>query len=143
MKLGFEDRVLNDRHFRNIALNGREVGFHLGVCLNYYRGLPVSCIENLELKVDGREIPPHLICVVINEKKFALDQLSGLHAEFWGIRKRIELEVYNGGLEPGEHEVALTLHLRNPYMRFAPRVYGAIDGSASKKMVLGAEAVAL
>jgi hypothetical protein len=56
MKLGFEDRVLSDRHFRNITLNGRKVGFHLGVCLNYYRGLPVSCIENLEVKVDGREI---------------------------------------------------------------------------------------
>ena len=143
MKLGFEERVLSDRHFRPITLNGRVIGFNLGLYLNYYRGLPVSCVENLELKVDGEAVPPHLLCAVINEKKFAIEQLSGLHAEFWGIRKRIDLEVYNGGLEPGEHEVELTLHLRNPYMRFAPRVYGMIDGSASKRMVLGEEAMAL
>lgn len=143
IKLGYDDRVLSGMHFRNITLNGRVVGFNLGVFLNYYRGLPVSCVENLELKVDGETIPPHLVCAVVNEKKFTIEQLQGLHAEFWGIRKRIDLEVYNGGLEPGEHEVELTLHLRNPYMRFAPRVYGMIDGSASKRMALAEEAIAL
>ena len=143
IKLGFDDRVLSERHFRPIVLNERVVGFNLGVYLNYYRGLHLSCIEQLELKIDGESVPPHLICIVANEKKFAIEQLASLHAEFWGIRKRIDLEVYNGGLAPGEHAVALTLHLRNPYMRFAPRVYGMVDGSASKNMVLGKEAVAL
>lgn len=143
MKLGFDDRVLSETHFRNITLNGKVVGFNLGVYLNYYRGLQVSCIENLEVKVDRQAAPAHLICVVVNEKKFDIGQLKGLHAEFWGIRNRIDLEIYNGGLEPGEHEIGLTLHLRNPYMRFAPRVYGMIDGSASKRMALGKEAIAL
>jgi len=143
MKLGFEDRVLSETHFRNIKLNGKVVGFNLGVFLNYYRGLPVSCIENLEVKVGGETVSPHLVCAVVNEKKFSVEQLASLHAEFWGIRKKIDLEIYNGGLEPGEHEVELTLHLRNPYMRFAPRVYGMIDGSASKKMALGEKAVEL
>jgi hypothetical protein len=113
------------------------------VYLNYYRGLPVSCIERLEVKLDGEAVPSHLICAVVNEKKFAVEQLKDLHAEFWGIRKSIDLEIYNGGLEPGEHEVDLTLHLRNPYMRFAPRVYGAIDSSASRKMALSMEVIVL
>jgi len=143
MKLGFENRVLSETEFRNITLNGKKVGFRLGVHLNYYRGLPVSCIENLEVTVDGQAVPPHLASIVVNEKKFTIEQLKDLHAEFWAIRRRIDLEIYNGGLEPGEHEVELTLHLRNPYMRFAPRVYGMIDGSATKRMALGEEAVAL
>jgi len=143
MKLGFEDRVLSKTHFRNITLNGKVVGFNLGVFLNYYRGLPVSSIENLEVKVHGEAVPPHQVCAVVNEKKFSVEQLSGLHAEFWGIRKKIDLEIYNGGLASGEHEVELVLHLRNPYMRFAPRIYGMIDGSARKRMTLGKEAKAL
>jgi len=143
MKLGFEERVLSNTDFRNIRLNGRVVGFNLGVFLNYYRGLPVSSIENLEVKVDDEAVPQHLVCAVVNEKKFSVEQLPSLHAEFWGIRKKVDLEIYNGGLESGEHEVELTLHLRNPYMRFAPRVYGMIDGSASKRMTLAEEASVL
>lgn len=139
MRLGFDERVLSDADFKNIRLNDTPVGFNLGVYLNYYRGVAFSCIDRLELKIDGETIPEHLLALVINEKKFTVAQLKTLHAEFWGIRKRLDIEVYNGGLAAGEHEVELTLELRNPYMRFAPRVYGMFDSSAHKTMQLNAE----
>ena len=143
MKLGFDDKVLDEKSFRNITLNGTTVGFHLGVYLNYYRGLHVSCIEKLEVKVDGETIPEHLIYFGINGKKFAIPQLKHLFAEFWGIKTMVHLEIYNNGLTEGEHEVEFILELRNESMRFAPRVYGAIDGSARKKMTLQKEAILL
>ena len=136
IKLGFEDNVLCEQSFRNIILNRVPVGFQLGINLNYYRGLHVSCIEKLEVKVDGEKIPEHLICFCINGKKFTLSQLKDLYAEFWGIKNTARLEIYNSGLSAGEHDVELTLELRSPYMRFAPRIYGAIDGSARKRMTL-------
>jgi hypothetical protein len=61
IKLGFDDKVLCEKSFRNIFLNGNQVGFNLGINLNYYRGLHVSCIEKLEVKVDGETIPEHFL----------------------------------------------------------------------------------
>lgn len=143
MKLGFEDRVLSQEHFRNIVLNEKQVGCSIGVYLNYYRGLPVSCIEKLELTIDGEIVPEQLICVAIRDKKFSVSQLKYLFSEFWGTRTRIDLEVYNGGLAHGRHDVGLTLELRSPYMRFAPRIYGALDSSSTKTMTLNEEPVTL
>jgi hypothetical protein len=76
------------------------------------------------------------MCFTINDKKFQIDKLKLLFAEYWGIKTKAHLEVYNGGLDPGEHEVKLILHLRSPYMRFGPGAYGAIDSSCTKKMIL-------
>lgn len=136
LKLGFDDRVLSEKTFKNIHLNNNPVGFNLGIKLNYYRGQHVSTIERLELSVDGQAIPQYLILFCINGKKFTISQLKELYAEFWPLRTTVNLEVYNGGLSAGEHEVELALELRIPYMKFAPRTYGSLDSSASKKMLL-------
>ena len=136
LKLGFDERVLPKKDFKNITLNGNKVGFTLGVRLNYYRGQHVSTIETLQLTVNGGIIPNYLILFCINGKKFPLSQLPDLYAEFWSLRTTAHLEVYNGGLPEGEHDIELTLHLRIPYMKFAPRTYGSLDSSIQQKMSL-------
>lgn len=136
LKLGFDDRVLSEKTFKNIYINNNPVGFNLGIKLNYYRGQHVSTIERLELSVDGQAIPQHLILFCIHDKKYTIAQLKDLFGEFWPLRTTVNLEVYNGGLSAGEHDVDLALELRIPYMKFAPRTYGSLDSSARKKMVL-------
>ncbi len=136
MKLGFTERVLADEGFHNILLNGEKVGVNLDININYYRGLALSCIQKLKVKIDGKEIPQNLMVFALNEKKFPVDRLPELFEEYWGIKETAHLMIFNGGLEDGEHEVDLTLHLRNPYMQFGPGMYGAIDSSSKKTMML-------
>lgn len=57
MKLGFEKRVLRSDGFYNLLLNGKQVGFNLDLRINYYRGLPLSSVQKIEVKVDGETIP--------------------------------------------------------------------------------------
>jgi hypothetical protein len=139
MKLSYENLVLNEKSFKPLVINGKTVGFNVDLRINYYRGLHVSCIELLELYIDGKHISENLMCFIINEKKFQINKLKYLFAEFWGLKTSAHLEVYNGGLDPGEHEVRLVLHLRNPYMRFGPGSFGAIDSSCTKTMALAAQ----
>lgn len=136
LKLGFDERVLPQQNFKNIYLNDNRVGFNLGIRLNYYRGQHLSTIERLEVKVDGQAIQQHLILFCINNKKFTIPQLNDLYAEFWALRTTANLEIYNGGLSEGEHDIELALELRIPYMKFAPRTYGSLDSSTKKIMVL-------
>jgi hypothetical protein len=136
MKLSYDNLVLNEKSFRSLVINGKTVGFNVDLRINYYRGLHVSCIELLQLFIDGKQIPENTMCFVINGKKFQISKLKHLFAEFWGLRTSAHLEVYNKGLDPGKHEVKLILHLRNPYMRFGPGIFGAIDSSCTKNMTL-------
>lgn len=46
--------------------------------------------------------------------------------------------MYNNGLTEGEHHVDVEMIFRCPYMKFAPRTYGTINSSCSKKIVLKA-----
>lgn len=136
LKLGFDKRVLRQESFKNLYLNDNKVGFNLGVRLNYYRGQHLSTIERLEVKVDGELIPQDLILFCINDKKFTIPQLKDLFAEFWAFRKTANLEIYNGGLSEGEHDIELILELRIPYMKFAPRTYGSLNSTVHQTMVL-------
>lgn len=136
LKLGFDKRVLRQESFKNLYLNDHKVGFNLGIRLNYYRGQHLSTIERLEVKVDGELIPQDLILFCINDKKFTIPQLKDLFAEFWAFRKTVNLEIYNGGLSEGEHDIELILELRIPYMKFAPRTYGSLNSTVHQTMVL-------
>jgi hypothetical protein len=136
MKLPYDDRVLQPDALRPLRLSSGIVGFTLDVRLNYYRGLPLSAIEYLELSVDGVRVPDHLVLASLREKIFPLGQVRLAFTEHWPVKGVLRLAVYNGGLEPGPHQVNLTLHLRTVYMQFAPGVWGMIDGSASRELVL-------
>lgn len=136
MKLPYEDRVLRPDALHPLRLSSGIVGFTLDVRLNYYRGLPLSAVENLELSVDGVRVPDHLVLAGLREKIFPLGQVRLAFTEHWPVKGVLRLSVYNGGLEPGPHQVNLTLYLRNVYMQFAPGVWGMIDGSASRELVL-------
>ncbi len=137
MKLGFEDRVIREDGFYNILLNGRQVGFNLDLRINYYRGLPLSSVQKVEVEIDGEKIPEYLMLFEVNGKCFAPNQLSGLYSEYWGIKTPAHLRVFNYGLAAGEHDVSVRIEYKSPYMAFAPGVYGMIDGSASKRMKIG------
>jgi hypothetical protein len=137
MKLPYEERVLRPDSLRRLRLPGGEVGFSLDVRLNYYRGMPLSAIERLELHLDGERVPDHLILVGLREKLFPPEQVPLAFSEHWPIKGSLRLHVYNGGIASGEHDVELVLHVRNVYMQFAPGVWGMIDSSASRRLVLG------
>ncbi len=139
MKLPHEDRVLRPGALRELTLNDQTVGFALSIGMNYYRGLPLSAIEELEITVDGQAIPGALMLAEFNEKLFMPDQLALAWTEFWGIKRYLTVRVYNGGLADGEHEVAVRLILRNVYMQFGPGAYGMVDSSATRTLTLQKE----
>ncbi|MEU6536416.1 DUF6379 domain-containing protein [Streptomyces sp. NPDC047000] len=139
MKLVHEDKVLRPDALRELKLGEETVGYTLDIGLNYYRGLPLSAIEKLELTVDGEPVSPERMLFEFNEKLFQPEHLALAWTEFWGIKRDLRLKVFNGGLGDGEHEVALRLELRNVSMKFGPGTYGMIDGSATRTLVLQKE----
>ena len=95
----------------------------LSVRLNWYRSLPLSCVEQLEIRLDGETLEP--ATVELDGVRCSLADLATTDDRWWHVldsaRIRVPLE---RAPRAGRHEVELVLGSRIPYL-VAP------DGSAA------------
>ena len=107
---------ISDEEIRNVVLDGKP-GFLVRVRLPSYRSLPLSCIDTIELSVDGVAIDPQQITFLLNGYSHKLDELGGLSKIFWWILDYGDLFVASQApLGPGEHLVKGTMVTVEPYM---------------------------
>jgi hypothetical protein len=96
-------------------------GFALGVRLPYYRGQPLSVVEDIAVKVDGVAVPREQVRFSVRGKTWTLDQLEENTAERWEFGEVAEVSVLQPqGLAAGEHEVAVGVQLRISYLPWSP-----------------------
>jgi hypothetical protein len=107
---------LSGDEIRNIVHEGKS-GYLIRVCLTSYRALPLSCIEKIELKVDGQAINPDDIRFILNGYSHKLNELANMRHIFWFILDYADLFVESKKPLPlGEHLVEGLLVTVEPYM---------------------------
>jgi len=105
-----------DDEIRNVKYQGKP-GFLIRVLLPSYRALPLSCIENIELAIDGAPVDPKDITFILNGSSHKLNELGGLSKSFWWILDYADLFIEgHAPLSLGEHLVAGTMVTVEPYM---------------------------
>ena len=104
------------------SLRASPSGFEVQVLLNWYRSLPLSCVQTLELTVDGQAVPRAQIRFFLNERERSLDELHDLVDEDWFVQDRATLRVQRTPpVKAGEqHDVGLKLGSRIPYIVTGP-----------------------
>lgn len=136
MRINNVDVVVDDS-MKNIFANGNKVGCRFDIRLSYYRGHFLSVIDEFCVKIDGEEIARQNIRFCLGEKEFGVSQLHDLVSEYWPILQPATVKIYrNGGFEPGEHDIDVTLMFHSPYMPLSDTEYMPIDGCGSKTLVL-------
>ncbi len=136
MRVNYVD-VICDDSLKNVFANGKKTGYQFDIRLSYYRGHFLSVIDQLEVKVDGKPVPEQDIKFCLHGREFGVSQLHDLVSEFWCITESATIKVFkNGGIEPGEHEIDLTLMFHSPYMPISDTEYMPIDSCGSKKLTL-------
>lgn len=106
---------LADRPIRRCVLGGR-AGILLTVRLTSYRSLPLSCIEEIRLYIDGVAVDPASLRLIVAGVPYALSELAALPDRWWFILDLGELFVAMTDLAPGSHDVDATLVTVEPYM---------------------------
>ena len=92
-------------------------GYEVPLRFDWYRSLPLSCIASLTLTVDGEAVPAEDINFHVNDRDYALDELAELYDEFWFVLNPARIRVRTDEpLAPGEHDVAVELAMRIPYL---------------------------
>lgn len=83
----------------------------------WYRSLPLSVYEVMEVTIDGNEVPLERVRFSIEGEIIPLDVLATRTCEMWFVRDDAYLDVTGVDVERGgEHDVAVQLALYPPYI---------------------------
>jgi hypothetical protein len=137
------------RGFKNIPGSNQPAGFQLLVKTAYYRGVPLSLVEGIDVTVDGESFDRSQIRFKLGECSYSLDDIESISNVHWPWLEPATVLVNKpGGLKPGVHDVEVAVKLRISYMPFNPVAYlfrdklvlmpGAADPTPAKRPKLAA-----
>ncbi|HEU4903595.1 MAG TPA: DUF6379 domain-containing protein [Flavisolibacter sp.] len=127
----FEQYMIVENEVANIVENGKVTGFKFGARLPYYRGIALSLVEEIIVKVDGEEVPKEAIKFSAHGNTYTLQQMETETEDRWNMGEVAHILVEKeGGLPKGEHTIFLMLNMRIAYLPF-PSIR-----KAEKKIVL-------
>ena len=89
----------------------------LAVRLNWYRSVPLSCVERLEVELDGAALPAERTTLELGDVRTTPADLADRDDTWWHVLDaatvRVELDTVPDG---GTHTVGLVLGTRIPYL---------------------------
>jgi sugar phosphate isomerase/epimerase len=107
--------------FRNLPDDADPTGFQLLVKSNYYRGVVLSLIEDVEVSVDGVRFERSSISFRTGGRTYRLHEMEQVSDVHWPWLEPATVIVdHPGGLAPGVHDVLVVVKLRISYMPFNP-----------------------
>ena len=97
-------------------------GFEFSIRLNWYRSLPLSCVEIAHLQLDGQNVDMDRVSFKTNGHEYSLAELRDQVEEFWFVLDSAKLHVKLPGIvKTGEtHTLSTDILLRFPYIPIGP-----------------------
>ncbi|MCL2895056.1 C-glycoside deglycosidase beta subunit domain-containing protein [Brenneria tiliae] len=114
----FDNNIFIKGTAKNVINEGKTVGFELQTHIPYYRGIPLSMVNYVSVKVGDEAIEREIIlCSQDNKQWFTLDEMETVTTYKWEYGEPLYIRVYkDGGLSKGEHSVELTVSIRTAYI---------------------------
>lgn len=117
----FDKYMICEDGFRNSIENGAVIGFQFDARLPYYRGLGLSMVEDIGIRVDGEAVSREQIRFSVRGRSWTLAEMETEVEERWEMGEIATLLVaLPGGLPRGEHTIELSEQLRISYLPFSP-----------------------
>jgi hypothetical protein len=109
--------MFNPAGFKNAEADGKIIGFSFDMKIQYYRGVQLSIIRNIEVNVDGKEYPRESIRFTVNGETFTLDEMKTVTSNRWLFGKYTTVTVLvDGALAKGAHHLACTQTIAPSHM---------------------------
>jgi hypothetical protein len=109
--------MLTEQVIADGSLRATDEGFTFELRMPWYRALPLSSLEGLEVRIDAESVPSEELRLSLDGKTYSLADLPPLYDEWWYVADAADvLAPRPGGLAAGEHELDVTIALRIPYI---------------------------
>lgn len=115
----YDAHILTDVGCRSVWEHGKKIGYCVNLTINYYRGLPLCCVDEIALEVDGKAVDPADMVLQLRGKE--MPYLEILSDDFptdfyWMLGEHLRVIVKKeGGIPQGRHDVKLKLCTRRSY----------------------------
>lgn len=130
----YDELLLPDQVLSNQFVSDICYGYAVAIRYPSYRGTFISCIERLELEVDGQTVLSENIRFRLNNKEYLMSQLQELYKEHWFVLDTAHLVVVDRkGLSAGEHDIKVKLVHRIPYTGYFGQ-YLILESLAHKQL---------
>ena len=115
----YDSHILTEHNTRNVWEAGKKIGYCVNLTINYYRGLPLCCVDQITLEVDGETVDPETMLVQHRGREYRYVDIlkDDFPTDFyWTFGDYLQVVVLKeGGIEQGIHHVKLTLGTRRSY----------------------------
>lgn len=115
----YDTHILTDVGCRNTWEKGRKTGYAVNLTINYYRGLPLCCVDQISLTVDGEEVDSQDIYLQHQGREYHYPDIlkDDFPMDFyWLFGEPLRVVVRReGGIPQGRHQVRVTLGTRRSY----------------------------
>ncbi len=115
----FDNNVFIEGTCKNTVEDGKVIGYEMQTYITYYRGIPLSMVNNIRVTTDGTEVPRENIRCSVDggEYWFTLDEMKTVVEHKWEYGETMTVRVVQeGGLSKGKHEVDLNVIVRTAYI---------------------------
>ncbi|OOM74085.1 hypothetical protein CLPUN_41460 [Clostridium puniceum] len=113
----FAKHMYNPEGFKNTIVNDEIIGFQFDMRIQYYRGVTLSIIRNIEVEVDGEIYSREDIRFTVNGETFTLEEMRTVIDNRWLFGQFATVTVLKqGGLKSGEHHIKCTQTIAPSYM---------------------------
>ena len=104
------------------AVRATPAGYEVDVHLAWYRSLPLSCVEDVAINIDGRDVPREQLRVVVGGGELTLDQLADKVDDWWFVQDPLTVRVPDATPKAVGSEADVSVHLatRIPYIIIGP-----------------------
>jgi hypothetical protein len=118
----FDNYVFIEGSVRNVNDSAGD-GFQVETLIPYYRGIPLSMVDSVELVIDDSAVPREELVISPNgEDWFTLAEAETVTSYRWEYGTPLYVRwLTPGGLTSGDHEVTLRQRIRVAYI---PRPFG-------------------
>jgi hypothetical protein len=103
------------RALQDDALTRMDDGCEVRIALPWIRSLPLHCVHDLAVSIDGAPITP--VTVRLGSRRVAAGALAD-QSGWWYLQDRLVID--GPPLEPGVHEVSVRFDLDVPYLAAGP-----------------------
>ena len=114
-------QIFNPDGFKNIEENGTITGYQFQFKAQYYRGITLSIIRDIQINMDGETVKREDIRFTVNHETFTLKEMrTVIDSDYrWEFGEFATVSVMKeGGLAKGEHHIHARQIIAPSYMPF-------------------------
>ncbi len=122
------EHILCEDGFTNRIEDGKITGFNVKMRIPYYRGIPLSLIDEILIIVDGIQYTGDSILFEVHGGTFTRNEMTTVVRHRWNYGEKATVKVIKeDGLAPGQHRVEAYAKIRVNYMPSIEFVGGYTD----------------